>query len=60
MKALENSQTRGRVSIGGSVAVTTEPENPIPDEGPGEQPDQGEGKYWGVGCSDNRDGEPRP
>ena len=33
----------------GSVAVTTEPENPVPDEGPGEQPDQGDGEYQGEG-----------
>ena len=28
----------------GTAAMPTEPENPIPDEGPGEQPEQAEGK----------------
>ena len=29
----------------GSVAMTTEQENPVPEEGPGEQQEQGEGEY---------------
>ena len=31
----------------GSVAMTTEPENPIPEEGPGELQEQAEGEYRG-------------